>query len=91
MTQQRQTVQQFVATVRRMVPEVKHQVNAWPYPQAERSYLALWLPEWQTDPLRIPDQHVRVALVDTDRPGVLIRVSPKAPNPSMAVAWLREK
>ncbi len=77
----RQTVKQFFAAVKRLDPSVKMELRAWPYPQARQSHIAVWRPEWQTAPLRIPSKRMEIEVINSDIPGALIRIHPDAPGP----------
>ena len=85
----RQTPGQFIKALERLVPGVKTEVRAWPYPQAQQSHIAIWLPAWQTDPMRIPSRRIEIKVVNSDIPGALIRIHPDAPGPKVVARELR--
>ena len=85
------TIRQYLAQVKRALPEVESQVDAWPYPQARQSHLNLWLPSFPAGDLRLPEKRVRIYLDGSDCPGTLMTIRRGEPPPSQAVAELRRR
>lgn len=75
----RQTVNSYIASLQRLDPDIKTQVNAWPYPQAEQSHLLV----------QLRDKNIQVKLINTDMPGALIRVANDTPTPREVIEQLR--
>ena len=89
----RQTVKQYIAALRRYSEcpgDMKYQVDAWPYPQADDSHIKIWRSAWQDNRNQIPRAAARVDLLNSDRPGVLLRVADYAPSPSDVAVYLAE-
>ena len=85
------TVAQYLAAMRRVKgcpADMGHQLNAWPYPQAQQSYLALWCESWPHVACRMPDRTLCISVVGTDCPGALIRIRDGGLTPAEAVARL---
>lgn len=67
---------------------MRFQTNAWPYPQSRESHIAVWRDSWKKCELAIPRGYIRVPLIYSDCPGVLMCVREDAPTPREVVACL---
>jgi len=88
-----QTIAQYVAAVKRCKAapaDLRHQTQAWPYPQASQSHIAFWRDSWPHDAARLPLRQVRVPIIDSDCEGVLMRVAAEAPLPRDLAAALAD-
>ena len=86
-----QTIKQYIASIRQVSgcpDDLRTQVNAWPWPQAEQSHIAVWRAAWQEDPMWIPNQYRAIYLDDSDRPGVPMRIRPGSLSPRALIADL---
>ena len=88
----RQTVKQFIASIKKSnsPKDMDYQVNAWPYPQAEQSHIAIYRKSWKRVSDKLPERQIRIKLVNSDCVGVLMRVSPDAPSPAKVASMLNE-
>ena len=88
----RQTIKQFIASVNRCNPpaDTEWQINAWPYPQAKDSHIAIYRSSWSCDSGYLPYRRIIVPLVNSDIPGALMRVAETAPHPRKVVEELKE-
>jgi len=75
------SIAQYIATVRRIAPQLNTQANIWPYPQAHQSHIAIWAGDVGNT---IPHEAIHIPLINSDSPGTLIRIAPGAMTPSEA-------
>ncbi len=85
----RQTIKQYMASVKKAgaPDDMRHCINAWPYPQAKQSNIEIYRDSWGAD----PNKHLYVSLINSDMPGALMRVAEDAPSPSEIAQALRDK
>ena len=86
------TIRQFVAAVRRSgAPgDMEYQVNAWPYPQAGQSHIVFYRRSWPAEPFKLPARQICIGLVNSDLPGVLMRIrqgEEKSPKKVAQALW----
>lgn len=89
----RQTIKQYMASVRKAgaPDDMDYQTNAWPYPQAKDSHIAIYLRSWpRTAPHMLPNRQIRVAIVGSDIKGYLMRVADDAPTPAEIARALKK-
>lgn len=79
-----QTVKQFMSSLKAAgaPADTRHQVNAWPYPQAAQSHVVIFRESWPHDPGKLPERQIRVPLDNAGTPGALLRVRPGSTRPA---------
>lgn len=87
------TVKQYLASLMRCDPpeDMRHQINAWPYPQASQSHIAFWRARAEPEGAIIPRNFVCVYLDNSDCPGALMRVRSGQPSPEQLAKMLNEE
>lgn len=85
----RETVGAYMGKLRRAGLEC--QQNSWPYPQGKQSHIAVWRKGEPAESCCVPDNHTKIYLVNTDRPGALIRIAEAEPTAAEIIRKLAER
>lgn len=83
-----ETIRRYMSTIRRTggcPPDIAYQVDAWPWPQAGQSHLAIWRASWPAERGMMPPKRLRIPVINSGVPGALLRICPGAPSPREVV------